>query len=282
MGAVRLYDKPEQFAEMMARQLSESLGLKVGSKIEEPLQLEIALDDADRQDGKAVISLHQTYDTYMAGGDLNTAVDYMNNIVRTTVRLRMENEMKKIDLARVYPAVRDERYVKEAGKESPMLSDPFLPGLRIVYLEVHEDFCIILTRQLLDENPELDEEEVKKQAYANLKASGWVEPSMRLPHPNHPTCVLQVFAEPSHPIDCQFLVPEWTSRYLPSQYLIAYTNRKTVLLLQTGERMDTAHQARDAAVKSAFKEIVERSCRLMPSPVSDRIYWVNNGKAKLL
>jgi len=282
MGAVRLYDKPEQFAEMMARQLSESLGLKVGSKIEEPLLLEILLDDADRQDGKAVISLHQTYDTYMAGGDLNTAVDYMNNIARTTVHLRMENEMKKIDPARVYPAVRDERYAKEAGRESPILSDPFLPGLRIVYLEVHEDFCKIITRKLLDENPGLDEEEVKKRAYANLKASGWVEPSMRLPHPNRPTCVLQVFADPPHPIDCQFLVPEWISRYLPSQYLIAYTNRKTVLLLQTGERMDTAHQARDVAVKSAFKEMVERSCRLMPSPVSDRIYWVNNGKAKLL
>jgi Protein of unknown function (DUF1444). len=282
MGAVRLYDKPEQFAEMMARLLSESMGLRVQSKRGEPLLLEILLDEADRQDGKAEISLHQTYGTYMAGGDLNTAVDYMNNIARMTVHMRTENEMKKIELARVYPAVRDERYVKEAGKESPMLSDPFLPGLRIVYLEVQEDFCKIITRQLLNENPELDEEKVKSQAYANLKASGWVEPNMRLPDPNRPTCVLQVFAEPPHPIDCQFLLPEWTSRYLPSQYLIAYTNRKTILLLQTGERMDTAHKARDVAVRSAFKEMVERSHRLMPSPVSDRIYWVKDGKAKLL
>ncbi|THF77550.1 hypothetical protein [Cohnella fermenti] len=282
MGAVRLYDTPGQFAEMMVRQLSESTGFEIRSKEGEPLLLEVALNSEIHPDGQAEISLHQTYDTYMAGGDLNTAIDYMNKMVRLSAHMREGVDMNKIDPARIYPAIRDERYVKEARRAMQMVSDPVLPGLRIVYMEVHEDYCKIVTEQMLADNPELDVEKVKKLAFDNLKAAGWVEPELRLDSPVRPTCVVQVFNEPPHPIDCQFLIPEWTSRYLPSEYVIAFTNRKTVQILQSTESMNTLHRARDLAVKSRFKDVVERSCRLMPSPVSDRMYWVKAGKARLL
>ncbi|WP_217598097.1 hypothetical protein, partial [Cohnella sp. GbtcB17] len=72
-----MYDQPEQFAEMMKRHLAGSLQIEVRMTEGEPLLLEM-----DDKIGEAQVSLHNTYQTYMAGGDLNAAVDYLNDIVR--------------------------------------------------------------------------------------------------------------------------------------------------------------------------------------------------------
>ncbi|MDG0792976.1 hypothetical protein OMP38_20470 [Cohnella ginsengisoli] len=63
MKQARLYDQPEQFAEMMKRHLAASLQIDVRLTEGEPLLLEM-----DDKIGKSQVSLHDTYRTYMAGG----------------------------------------------------------------------------------------------------------------------------------------------------------------------------------------------------------------------
>jgi hypothetical protein len=46
--------------------------------------------------------------------------------------------------------------------------------------------------------------------------------------------------------------------------------------------METISQALRLVDKSRFRDVVKRSCRLLPNPVSEEIYWISNGEAKLL
>lgn len=94
MSTARLYETPEQFAEMMMKQLRESMQVSVRQEDGEPLLLDISLNPNDPKE-KLQISLHNTYRTYRAGGDLNAAIDYLNNIIRTSHYMRAtENTLR--------------------------------------------------------------------------------------------------------------------------------------------------------------------------------------------
>lgn len=282
MNAVRLYETPEQFAEMMMNQLSGSMGVQVKQAEGESLLLEAYLDAANAKDA-ITISLHDTYRNYMFNGDLNAAVDYLNKIVKTStyVQTRQE-EISKLDSAYLFPAVRDERYVTEAGRDMEFLSDPFLPGLRIVFLEIKDSVTKIVNKSLLEQNPRLDEEKVKRLAYRNLRSAGWQKPRISLTSPFCKSCTIDIFSDPPHPIDYQFTMPEWRALHLPENYVIAYTNRKYTMILRSLEPMDTQAQVKRLVQKSKFSEVVKRSFRVMENPVSENMYWVHHGKAVLL
>jgi hypothetical protein len=281
MRPVRLYDAPEQFAEMMMKHLSESMNVPV-RMLEEPLLLEINLDPNDPKE-LVRVSLHNTFRTYMAGGDMNTAIDYLNNMIRCTDFVRMKKgEVVKLDAAYIYPAIRDERYVKEAGKDVHFISDAYLPGLNVIYLEIKDGCTKIITEASLESNPRLTVEKVKHLAYRNLRAAGWQSSRLSLKSPFRESCSIEVYMDNSHPIECQFLLPEMARYNLPQSCLVAYTNRMTAMIMHSNERMETLSQVMRLAEKSKFRDVVKQSCLLKPNPVSEQIYWINKGEAKLL
>lgn len=281
MRPARLYDEPEQFAEMMMKHLSESMNVHV-QKTEEPLLLEINLDPNDPRE-KVHVSLHNTFRTYMASGDMNTAVDYLNNTIRCTELMRTKkDDVIKLDSAYIYPAIRETRYVEEAGKDVKFISDAYLPGLSVIYLEIKESCSKIITEAILEHNHRLTVDKVKHLAYRNLRTAGWQTSRITLQSPFRESCCIEVFMDNSHPIECQFLLPEMAKHNLPKSCLVAYTNRKTMMMMHTSERMDTLPQATRLAEKSRFRDIVRRSCYIMPNPVSEQIYWIKDGEVKLL
>lgn len=281
--AVRVYDDPQQFAEMMMRQLSENMEVIVQQKEKEgePLLLEVGLDRNDPQN-KLQVSLHNTFRTYMAGGDLNAAIDYLNSIVRCSDWVRAKGDVAELDPAYIYPAIRDERYVQEAGRDMGLLSEEYLPGLRVIFLEIKDSCTKIISESLLSHNPRMTEDRVKRLAYRNLRSAGWQESRLILQSPSRKSCFVEVYMDNSHPIECQFLNPGMAIGNVPRNFLIAYTNRKTALTMHSDERMETVQQALFLTEKSRFRDVVKRSCLLTPNPVSDRIYWISNGKATLL
>lgn len=86
----------------------------------------------------------------------------------------------------------------------------------------------------------------------------------------------------AYPVECQFLQPELIGGHLPPNFLIAFPNRKYTLLMRSEERMDSMEKAARLARKARFDEAVRRNYRLMPDPVSDRIYWAHEGRFKQL
>ena len=281
MRQARLYDVPEEFAEMMVKHLSESMNVRV-QRTEEPLLLEVHVDP-DNPKELIQVSLHNTFRTYMANGDMNTAVDYLNNTIRVTQFIQTKkDEVMKLDSAYIYPAIREDRYVQEAGMGMNFISDPYLPGLSVIYIEIKESCSKIISEASLEYNPRLTAGKVKHLAYRNLRSAGWQASRISLQSPARNSCHIELYTDNSHPIECQFLLPEMTLHNLPSSCLVAYSNRKTALMMHSEERMDTVAQAVRLANKSKFKDVVKRSWHMMPNPVSDQIFWINNGVAKLL
>ncbi len=282
MQQVRLYESPQEFAEMMIRHLSDSLQVHIQQVEGEPLLLEVAIDD-NTNNGKLQVSLHNTFQTYKVTGDLNAAIDYLNGIIASAVGLRANKGMVKIDPSYIYPAIRERRYLDTVGNNMSIVSDEYLPGLSVIFLEIKDTYSKIISKELLKQHPRLTEEKVKQLAYHNLRSSGWTPSRMTMQSPFRASCYVEVYMDNPYPPECQFLLPEMSLTQMPSSsFLIAYTNRKTTVLLRSNERMDSLSEALRLAKKSRFKEVVNRSCRVMPNPVSDQIYWVNRREAKLL
>ncbi|MFS0724651.1 hypothetical protein [Paenibacillus sp. 1P07SE] len=281
MSTVRIYETPEQFAMMMQGKLSEATGMKVSRKAGEPLLLLVEVSPG-RQEERAEISLHETYQIYRSTGDLNLAVDYLNGMVRSTLYMQQnEAKLMKLDARYLYPAIRDERLVVDQA-EMELLSEPFLPGLRMVFLEIKDDVVKMVNRNMLELNPRFTEERVKRIAKRNLRAEGWQEPGLELVSPQRKSCTVEVYQDFPFPFECQFLMEELGGTRMPESYVIAYTNRRIVLTMRSTEPMDTPERARELVRSSMFRAVAQRSCRLMPGPVSDRVYWVHRGRAVLL
>lgn len=278
MISVRLYDKPRDFAEMMARHLRSVLQLAVHSQEDEPLLLEVVFDESGDNE-RAQISLHNTYVTYMRTGDLNAAVDYLNATIRVSLDMRDRmQEVAKLDPAFIYPAIRDSRYVDEAGRASGMLGDDILPGLKVVYLEIKDSYSKVISKASLEQHPRLTEERVRRVAGRNLRSEGWMPPKVTLQSPYRKSCHIEAYFDNPYPVECQFLQPDWVKRHLPPDFLIAFPNRKYTLLMRSDERMDTSEKAARLVKGARFDEAVRRNHRLMPDPVCERIYWAHEGR----
>jgi hypothetical protein len=275
MHQVRLYDNPQEFAEMMVRHLSDSLNLQVHRNKADPLLFEIIFDSA--KDEKAEVSLHSTFLTYMRTGDMNTAIDYLNGIISCSEATRNQAELMSIDCSRIYPALRDEAFVEQAGLGCDLLTEDSIPGLRVVFLEVKSGYSKIMNKTMVDLHPKLTEERVKRLAYRNLRSEGWTPPRLTLRSPFRGSCFIETFLDNPFPLECQFLQPEMAQTDGDSSYLIAFANRNTTLLMRSEERMETYSSACLLAKKSRFTEVVRRSYRVMPHPVSPRIFWSYKG-----
>lgn len=281
MRKARLYDTPAEFAAMMMRQLGESLKMKVCQRAGEPLLLEIE-PNPDKPEGKLHVSLHDAYRLYRATGDLNAAVDYLNDVVRNSLYVSTAEEITRLDPAYIYPVIRETRYVEEAGSEAPFLSDDYLPGLSRIYLEIKDGCSKIVSKSHMTYNPDLTEAKVRSIAVRNLQQGGWQPPCLSMESPLRSSCTVDVYGEPSFPMDCQFLLPEWATSRMPDYYVLAFTNRKCTLVMRSEEPMETAKQAITLIRESGFLSVVQNNCNFFPHPVSDRLYLVRRGKARLL
>lgn len=281
MKAVRLYNTPEEFAEMMMQRLGESLKMNVRQSEGEPLMLELEVDP-NKPKERVCVSLHDSYRLYRASGDLNVSIDYLNDVVRNSRYLTTAEEAYRLDPAYIYPAIRETRYVEEAGRQAPFISDDYLPGLRQIYLEIKGGCSKIVTRSILELNPHLTEEGVKQQAHRNLLKGGWQSPRLRLRSPLRASCTVDVYLDPPFPMECQFLLEGKAKNRMPSHYVIAFPNRHCTLVLRSKEPMDTVQRVLELVRESGFGTIVHRNVHFFPHPVSDRLFWVRDGKAKLL
>lgn len=277
MNQVRLFDNPEEFAEMMMKHLSDALKVTPKQDKKEPLLISFSLGEEDEV---VQISLHSAFQTYMNTGDLNLAIDHLNGIISGSQACRDKDEMIKLDLSCVYPTLRDSRYVTEAGKAT--ISEKILPGLSMIFIEKKEGYSKMINQTLLDHQSNLTQERLKRVAFQNMRSEGWTKPSLSLPSPARESCVMDVYTDYYSPIECQFITPGWTKMHLPHSYLIAFTNRKTVVAMRSSEEMDTIELARELAVTSQYTEIVRRSHVVMPHPNSEHIYWLHKGKLRKL
>lgn len=281
MRQALLYEKPEDFAKMMASQLRETSGMNVESTAGEPLLL-LMSPSGEPTEGKMHVSLHGAYQTYMAGGDLNDAIDHLNDIARTTAYMaEVKNEIR-FDPAYLFPAIRDEEYVLESAKTCDSYSEPCLPGLRTIFLEIKDGVTKVAGNTLLRLQPHLTQERVRRLAYRNLNARGWMEPKLVLKSPALPSCTIEFFSDYDHPIDAQFLLPDLRRGNMPDNVVLAFTNRQTAVLMHSTEQMETAEQVMRLVRLSKFREVVRRSVHFLPYPVSDRMYWIRDGEALLL
>lgn len=281
MRTARLYDTPEEFAVMMRNHINNEMGMPAIARDDEPLLIDVRLPE--QSEGYVQVSLHECYRTYKAGGDMNIVVDRLNAIMNVTNLIRAKGDgINKFDASYIYPAIRGERYVIEAGSLDPFIAEPYLPGLSVIYIEIKDGCSKIATESTLSANPRFTAERVKRLAYRNLRSAGWQFPRLELRSPFRPSCTVEAYLDNSHPVECQFLLPEMAAPHMPEHCVVAFTNRQTALLLRSTERMDTSERALRLVDKSRFKEIVKRSYHLMPSPVSMRLFWISQGQATLL
>lgn len=283
LRAVRLYGSEKEFADMMMRRLEEELNVKLRQDEEEPLLLFGRAADSDEGEDQFYISLHHAYQEYVHTGDLNSAVDFLNEYIQTAQEMMSQglDDWKRIDLSRVYPALRDRNYVELPGNDD-CLRDEVIPGIYVVYLEMFDRIGKLIHRPLLDEELGQTEEKIREAAYRNLHEAGWTGPKMSLPCPPRRSCTLDVYMDNEFPIEYQFLDDELASANLPESCLLAFPNRNTSLVLCSWEPMRTAAQALKLAKESKFHELVTRSYYMMPYPNSLNIYWRRSGKVTLL
>ncbi|OAS23683.1 hypothetical protein [Paenibacillus oryzisoli] len=280
MRQALLYETPKEFACMMMRHLEESLGTLVQQK--DPVNNPLLLSVMKEEEEELVVSLHGVFQTYHNTGDINAAITYLNGIIGATAYCRNEDEAMRLDSSYIYPILRDARFVEEAGKGLHMVADEIIPGMCVLFLEIKTEHNKIVTRSLLEANPKLTEEKVKRIGYRNLRAEGWIHPSLELLSPARKTCTVDVFTDNPFPFECQFLNPDWIQAHMPESFLIAFTNRKQTLVMRSTETIDSEGAAARLAKQSKFTDIVRRSYVVMPQPVSDHIYWVQKGTFHLL
>lgn len=277
----RVYETPQEFAEMIRRRLEGELGIRFQSVDGNPLLLNL-MEEGSEDEVLGQISLHNTYQTYMNTGNLNAAIDYLNSIIQMIeeTRDRLDEAVSHLDLVNVYPALREKAYVEATVSDT--ISEEALPGLAIVYLESKNGYSKIMNRTMLQANPRLTEEAVKQIAHDNLRTEGWTEPKLKLPNPLRKTCTVDVYTDNPIPIECQFLNSELIRTHMPNTYLIAFPNRETTLVMRTTEAMNTRKRAIELAKVSRFQDVVKQSYYTMPSPNSMNIYWYHAGKYQLL
>ncbi|WP_040951802.1 hypothetical protein [Gorillibacterium massiliense] len=256
--------------------MNDSFNIKRKEKA--PYLLDIQVNLRDPAD-KLQVSLRNMYRTYKSSEEMNMSMDDLNGIWHTAGMAQKEDKEWKPDLAYLFPAIREESYVYEAERDRELISDPFLPGLRVVFLDIQCESAKAVSRDMLRLYPELTEEKLKERAYRNLSLMGWQQPRLCLPSPTCKSCTIELFTDYRHPVECQFLMPDMAADHMPNHSVIAYINRNYVLLLRSEEKMDSMQKVLRLIEKSGFREVVKRSVHHLPNPVSDRIYWICYGLA---
>lgn len=224
--------------------------------------------------------LHNLWHDYSRTGELNRVIDFLNAQFKAAEYIAKQsmNGSVGFDLFKVYPSIRAVDFFENQKNGEQMLKSGDVPLLQTAFIENHISYYVFLTKQLIEPaHVYMNEEEIKRQAFANLRKRGWNSVHMVMP-----TLVddghVQVFAKSDYPFQHQFFLPDMSQGHLPSNFLIAIPAQDMALVYVTKKRMDTLELARTQASRSGFRELVRMAYQHEPKPISDRIYWAHGDR----
>src|SRR5690606_35581776 len=232
MNSSLIYKNPEDFARFMVPHLEDALNAELKAAGADAMTFDVFYHDG-REEEKGELHLHNVYDTYCKTGDLNAAIDFMNGIVEATKYARSQNpEMIRFDPNLIYPVLRPKQDIQRYNEEGyKLLRYTEIPGMDTVLLERNVGFSLLLNEEMVKANPQWDKLSLKQQAYENLRSRGWIEPNLQLQNPYAENCQVWVYLEPPVPVQCQLFMPELTAGRLPKQFIAAFPNKETTMLL---------------------------------------------------
>jgi uncharacterized protein YtpQ (UPF0354 family) len=226
--------------------------------------------------------LHSLWHDYSRTGDLNRVVDFLNAQFQTAQYLYKlnEGEIKGIDLYKIYPALRRADFFEQQKDADNMLRSAHIPRLSTAFIENHTSYYVFLNQALI--KPVLvymNEEEIKQQAYTNLRKRGWNSAQMTMPsmHSAYPGQT-HVFSKTDYPFQYQFFLPDMSENHLPRHHLIAIPAQDMAVVFTADKEMDSLEVARRVASKSGFADLVQMAYANEPKPLSNNIYWANGDR----
>ena len=280
MRAAPIYTNPIDFSRFMAGQLENSMQAKLVQSIEDPLRLEVTFHGHAPEEEKAVLHLHNVYDTYRKTGDLNAAIDFLNNMTEA-MRYTKQIDPKRptFNPDHIYPVLRPSRDIRRFKKDGyNIITYAEVPGMETVILERNVGFSTLINEEMLNANKQWDKQSLKRRAYQNMRSSGWKQPNLQLQHPFAEDCEVLVYLDPPVPVQCQLLLPDMTFGRLPEQFIAAFPNKETTLIMKCRERLDSMATVKRIVRDSQLRDVVDRSYRFMPYPLTRDLYWISNGR----
>lgn len=229
-----------------------------------------------------IMHLHSLWYDYSRTGELNRVIDFLNCQFQAAQYLSKigDEGIKGIDLYKIYPAIRREDFFENQTDGEDMLRDMQVPRLQTAFIENHISYYVFLTKQLI--KPVLvymNEEEIKQQAYINLRKKGWNHPQMLMPTMNPAQQgKTHVFAKTDYPFQHQFFLPDMTEGYLPPNFLVAIPAQDMAVVFTADRGIESFEKARKTAMQSGFADLVSMAYANEPKPLSANIYWANEDK----
>jgi hypothetical protein len=233
-------------------------------------------------DASGWLWLHNIWHEYQRSGDLNTVIDFINGQIEAMKYIQQMTEQPRgVDIFNVYPAIRPSNYIKNQKDHfGKCFSDNSVPGLDTVFVERKEGFMVVLNESLVE--PVLvymNVDEIKKQAYDNLRKRGWVASHMNIPAMNvEEDGMFHVYESPGYPFHHQFFLQDMSSAYLPSSFLVAFSGQNTAVVLTIDDPIQSASQAKRIAIRSGMIFFAKYALASDPRPLSNHIYWVDGNK----
>jgi hypothetical protein len=226
--------------------------------------------------------LHNIWHAYQRTGDLNAVIDFINGQIEAMHYIKQMTEQPRgVDIFNVYPALRPSNYIKDQKDHfGKCISDNSVPGLDTVFIERKEGFMVVLNESLVE--PVLvymNQDEIKKQAYDNLRKRGWVASHMSIAALNLDEAgMFHVFESPGYPFHHQFFLQDMSSTQLPSSFLVAFSGQNTAVVLTIEDAIQSAFQAKQIAIRSGMIYFAKYALASDPRPLSNHIYWVEGNK----
>ncbi|MEX2461113.1 MAG: hypothetical protein WD469_07390 [Paenibacillaceae bacterium] len=233
-------------------------------------------------DASGWLWLHNIWHDYQRSGDLNIVINFINGQIEAMLYMKQMTEQPRgVDIFNVYPAIRPQNYVNDQKEQiGRCFNDASVPGLDTVFVERKEGFLVILNEDVV--KPVLvymDENEIKKQAYENLRKRGWVEPEMIIPAMNvEEDGTFHVFHSPGYPFHHQFLLSDMSSVHLPNSFLVTFPGQYMAVVLTIEGSIQSALQAKRIAERSGLIYFAKYATASEHRPLSNNIYWVEGNK----
>jgi hypothetical protein len=226
--------------------------------------------------------LHNIWHSYQRSGDLNTVIDFINGQIEAMRYLQQMTEQPRgVDIFNVYPAVRPANYIKDQKDHfGKCFSDDSVPGLNTVFVERKEGFMVIINERLVE--PVLvymNEAQIKKQAYDNLRNRGWVASHKSIDALNYAeNGIFHMFESSGYPFHHQFFLPEMSAPHLPGSFLVIFPGQNTAVVLTLADSIQSAAQAKQIAIHSGMIYFAKYALAADHRPLSNHIYWVDGNK----
>jgi hypothetical protein len=233
-------------------------------------------------DASGWLWLHNIWHAYQRSGDLNEVIDFINGQIEAMQYIKkMTEQPRGVNIFNVYPAIRPSDYIKgQKDHLGKCISDNSVPGLDTVFVERNEGFMVVLNEGLVE--PVLvymNIDEIKKQAYDNLRKRGWVASHMSIAAMNlDESGMFHVYESSGYPFHHQFFLEDMSSTNLPHSFLVAFSGQNTAVVLTVKEPIQSASQAKRIAIRSGMIYFAKYAFTSDPRPLSTHIYWVEGNK----